>query len=160
MQRLIKQELLDIAMQKTLLLELDAIMSFIQSSFGQHVGMSSGCSCHNTGHALGVEGQKVEDGAIECEQCQSIFRWFEKLSLVVPAEHRRLVHDAEHKATLAMAHIIRTVVQQQQIKKLEVELRSNPTLCKIIVDFKMKLQVVHGAWHHVTVTLILPVGIV
>jgi hypothetical protein len=41
MQRLIRGEIPDLAVQKTLLLELDAVLSYIKSSFGQHVATTN-----------------------------------------------------------------------------------------------------------------------
>ena len=139
MKRLIKGEVTDAAKQRALLEEAEAVFSFVKSSYGQHVDGVS-CSCHNPGHALGVDGEEVADGDIQCEECAAIFAWFEKLALAVPMEFRQLVFEAAQKVQLSMAHAMRTVVQQKRIAEIEEELRKDPTHAKVIIDFKMKLQ--------------------
>ena len=138
MKRLIKGEVTDAAEQRALLEEAEAVFSFVKSSYGQHVDGVS-CSCHNPGHALGVDGEEVADGDIQCEECAAIFAWFEKLALAVPMEFRQLVFEAAQKVQLSMAHAMRTVVQQKRIAEIEEELRKDPTHAKVIIDFKMKL---------------------
>jgi hypothetical protein len=138
MKRLIKGEVTDAAEQRALLEEAEAVFSFVKSSYGQHVdGVSY--SCHNPGHALGVDGEEVADGDIQCEECATIFAWFEKLALAVPMEFRQLVFEVAQKVQLSMAHAMRTVVQQKCIAEIEEELRKDPTHAKVIIDFKMKL---------------------
>eukprot|EP01045_Picozoa_sp_COSAG04_P016779 COSAG04_NODE_1432_length_6795_cov_3.370221_4_plen_1114_part_00 len=124
---------------KAIISEMRKIFTFVKSSYSGRI-RSSECPSHCVEWALNTGNATRASDAVTDEETLAIFQWFDlRLKPAVDKKHHNLIDESVEKLTVFMGHAVRANVQQTAVKEAYDALKSDPSKCIILGDYKQKL---------------------